>query len=245
MENKFLVEISYDGSKFYGWNKQPNLRTIQGEIEDKLFSIFQRKVKIIASGRTDRYVHAISQIFTIEEKYDEKFIKSIEEKINEIEGLKINNIEEIYWDFSPRYNPKRKTYRYKIQNSKSNAKIEDNEYEFQYFFKVDINTLKDDSKKFIGTKNFASFTGKETYENYVRTIQDIKIFEEGSYIYIDVIGTGFMRFMVRNIVGTLLAKNRGKYSEEQFDDLFDNPLKGKSHYKAPGCGLYLLSIDYK
>ncbi len=246
MERKFLVTLSYDGSKFYGWGKQPNLITIQGEIEKKLFTLYGKKVKIVASGRTDRYVHAINQVFSIEEKLDSKITeKDIKFILNEIDGIKIKKIDKIDFKFSPRFDSLNKTYKYVLYTNRKKAKRDNKDYEYQYFRTIDIKMLKEDTKYFVGEKNFASFTGKQTYQNYTRKINFIKIKKRKNKIIFLVNGNGFMRYMVRNIVGSLLAKNRGKYSKEEFEDLFKNPIKGKSHFKAPGSGLYLKKVYYK
>ncbi len=97
---------------------------------------------------------------------------------------------------------------------------------------------------FIGKKNYASFTGTTEYDDYVREVTKIEIVKQDDLIVFKVAGTGFMRYMVRNIVGTLLAYSRGNYSYQDLEDLFNNPEKGKSHYKAPGCGLYLEKVIY-
>ncbi len=245
MKFKYLLTIKYDGSKFYGWNKQPNLVTIHSSIENALVNVFNEKVKIISSGRTDRYVHAKRQIFSIEENYDKNKIKKIKFCLNKIEGIKIIKIEKVLKKFHPRFDSISKTYLYKIQVNKNTAKEKNKNYEFQYFYKYNLKLLINDSKKFIGKKNFASFSSKQNYNSYEREIFDIKIYKRFSYIYIEVTGNGFMRYMVRNIVGSLLAKNRNKYTEEQFNDLFLNPKRGKSHFKAPGSGLYLKKVNYK
>ncbi len=246
MDKKFLVTLSYDGSKFYGWGKQPNLRTIQGEVEKNLSSLYGKKIKIVASGRTDRYVHAINQVFSIEQKNDSVISKKqIRKTLSKIDDIKIKNIREIDFLISPRFDNKNKTYKYILYTNRNKAKSSNKDYEYQYFRDIDMKVLREDAKYFVGEKNFASFTGKQTYQNYVRKINFIKIKKKSNKVIFLVNGDGFMRYMVRNIVGSLLAKNRNKYSKEEFEDLFTNPVKGKSHFKAPGSGLYLKKVYYK
>ena len=240
MKKKYKLKISYDGNKFHGWAKQPNVNTIQGEIEKILEKLFNKKVIVVASGRTDKFVHALNQIMTIETKAIIKKI-IIKKALNKIDGLKIKKISLVDFNFSPRFNAIKKKYIYKIQTSRKKLK---NEYAYHYYRKLNLDQMKYDSKKMIGEKNFASFTGKTTYQNYVRTVYNIKIYKKGTIIFIEITGKGFLRFMVRNIVGALIAKNTDKYSLEKWNDLFDFPEKGKVNYKAPGCGLYLKKVYF-
>ncbi|AHK22275.1 tRNA pseudouridine(38-40) synthase TruA [Candidatus Hepatoplasma crinochetorum] len=250
MKTKLLLNLWYDGTNFFGWAKQPKVRTIQGILEEYSKKFFQANTKVLSSGRTDRYVHAFDQIVTIEfnskQKVTKKDIKKFKNLINAIfSDLKIKKIKFVDNDFSIGFSVKEKTYLYKINTKKSKRSEKLKNYQYNYYQKIDYLKLKEDLKYFIGEKNFASFTGKENYQSYVRKVISIKIYKKyKGKIYIEITGKGFMRFMIRNIIGSVLAKNRNKYSEEEFKDLFLNPKRGKNHYKAPGSGLYLKSVKY-
>ena len=243
MKTKYLVKISYDGSKFYGWAKQPNLPTVQSEIEKKLSKLTRNKIKIHGSGRTDRYVHALNQYFTFSSK--KKLLqKNIKKALNEIEGINCKKIKVVPSSFSSRFNAKEKTYLYVVDLKRRNRKRE-NDYAYNYFYDIDLKKLKEYSKLLIGKKDFASFTAKQDYENFVRNVLDIKITKRFKKLKFYIRGEGFMRYQVRLMVGSLLAHNRNKLTDEEFKDLIKNPKRGKSHYKAPGCGLYLKNVVYK
>ncbi|BDV03430.1 MAG: tRNA pseudouridine synthase A [Candidatus Hepatoplasma scabrum] len=249
MKTKILLNLSYDGTNFLGWAKQPNVRTIQGVLEEYSKKYFWAETKIEGSGRTDRYVHALNQIATIEfdsnYKVQKTDLKRFKNLINVIfKDLKIKKIQFVDNSFSPRFNAKKKTYLYKINTKKNRCAERNKNYQYNYYQKIDFKQFKNDLQKFIGKQNFASFTGKEEYQSYFREILSIKAYRKRSKIYVEVTGNGFMRFMVRNIIGAVLARNRNKYSEKEFNDLFLNPVRGKNHYKAPGSGLYLKSVNY-
>ena len=242
---KYKLIISYDGSLFFGYAKQPKVSTVQSTIETSLSKHFKTKINIQSASRTDRYVHAKKQVITIEYEYNKKDKKIIKKIINNQNGIKVKKIEKVKFEFSPRFDALGKTYLYKVQLNRKTAKLKNREYEYQYFSLIDLELIQEDAKNFIGRKNFASFTGKQIYRDYTREITSIKIWKRKDYLYFEIKGKSFMRFMVRNIVGSLLAKNRGKYTESEFQELFTSPIKGKSHYKAPGSGLFLIDVHYK
>lgn len=249
MKTKILLNISYDGTNFSGFAKQPKMRTIQGVLEDYSQKYFWANAKIEGSGRTDRYVHALNQFVTIEinPNYEVKKsdLKEFKNLINAVfNDLKIKKIKFVDPNFSVRFLLKEKTYLYKINTKKTKKAEKLENYQYNYYQKLDFDKFKNDLKIFIGKKNFASFTAKEEYKSYVREIANIKVYKKRSIIYIEITGKGFMRYMIRNIIGATLAKNRNKYSENDFLDLFKNPARGKNHYKAPGSGLYLKSVKY-
>lgn len=248
MNNKMLkykMILSYDGSGFYGLVKQPNLPTVQKSIEDFLLTKFSKKTQIVCSGRTDRYVHALNQVCTFE--IDSKINKSnLKKEFNDLfeDKIKIKNLTLVNNDFHPQFSAKSKIYLYKILINPKQKEKYPKEYYYHYFSPIDYKKLVNDTTKFLGIKNFASFTGKEDQDNYERIIISIKTKITKNLLTIEIEGNGFLRYMVRNIVGVLLAHNRGKYSDEEFEDLFNDPKRGKSHYKASGGGLYLKKVIY-
>ncbi len=237
----YLLKISYDGKNYYGFAKQPNVPTVRETFEDAVYKLFNKRISVYSSSRTDRYVHAISMPIFI--KTDISFpLDEIKNKLNNFlpKDIRVNEIEMIDNTFQVRYDAKFKKYRFLIDLS---CKRNQNYYHY-HCYKFDLNKFKENSKKFIGTKNFASFTGKESYMDYTRTINEIEISLKDDLVIFEIIGEGFMRYMVRNIVGALLANNRGKLSDLELQDWLDNPIKGKAHYKARGSALYLVEVIY-
>ncbi len=238
---QYLLKISYDGSKYYGWAKQPNVPTVWLEVHNAAKEIFGKSLQVLASGRTDRYVHALALPVLLrgDDSLDKDLVMN---RMNEImpEAVRVHEIEMVDKDFQVRFDTKGKKYRYLIDLSCT----KDKNYYKHHHYEFDLDKFIKWSKKFIGTKNFASFTAKENYLDFTRTVNDIQVKQEGELVTFEIIGEGFMRFMVRNIVGSLLAHNRGQVSDEELMDWLENPEKGKAHYKAEGSGLYLVEVFY-
>lgn len=240
---KYLVELTYDGSKFYGFQKQNNKETVQGNIESVLSKILNENIKTTGASRTDRGVHAYSQFISFETSKDidrNKLLNSLNKLINE--SIYIKNITIVNDDFSPRYNVLMKEYVYKINVGEYNPIEKD--YVYQYSKKINISLLKKAVKKLKGKHNFKSFTSDTEKDNYEREIKDIKVIKKNNYVYIFIQAKSFLRYMIRNIVGLLLDINEGKKSINDINFIFkseDRKVLGKC---APACGLYLNKIKY-
>ncbi len=246
----FLVKVAYDGNYFYGWAKQPKLKTVQGELEAALKLIYQEPINIIGAGRTDRYVHAVGQHFSfsvsknkasIQPKHLELFLKK------RLKHIKILEIKIVSSNFHARYASKRKIYHYKL---KTNWPLEQAVLLENYFLLYDkslnIALIQKAIKHLIGEKDFASFSAKENYHSSIRKLEAINLIQDNknNTFTFEFIGTGFLRYMVRNLVGVLLALSENILSWEEFLDLIENPAKGKAVFKAKGCALYLQNVIY-
>ncbi len=241
--SQYLLKISYDGSKYYGWAKQPDVPTVWGAINDVVKEIFgkDKRMHILASGRTDRYVHALALPVLIrgDDSLDKDFVfEQLNEKLPM--DIRVKSIEVVDDSFQVRFDTKGKKYRYLIDLTCT----KDTNYYKHHPYKFDLKKFNKWSEKFIGTKNFASFTGKEKYLDYTRTINSIETKVEDGLVTFEIVGEGFMRYMVRNIVGALLAHNRGQIDDGTLKDWLNNPSKGRAHYKAEGGALYLVEVYY-
>ncbi len=241
---KYLVNLSYDGSKFYGFQRQKDKYTVASEIEKILSQILNSTINVVGASRTDRGVHAYDQCihFEIDEKIDENKLKhSINSMVDD--SIYIKNIKEVSDDFNVRYSVKSKEYLYKINIGDYNP-IE-KEYVYQYNKHINVLLLKRASRKIQGKHNFKSFTSDNEKEDYVRTVDYIKIKKYKDYVYIYVRAKGFLRYMVRNIVGLLLEINEEKKNINDIDDIFKSEDRRKNAVTASPVGLYLNKISYK
>lgn len=245
---KYFMTYSYDGTNFSGYQKQPKKRTIQKEIEDVLKQINDGKcVTISSSGRTDAGVHALNQ-----KAHFELDIKITPDRL--IRGMNsllpldiyVKNIEMVDDDFHARFNAIGKEYIYKINMGEYNT-IERN-YVCQYCKKLDVVAMERGIKYLEGTHNFKSFVkADEEIQDYVRTISQAFITRDSkdlNKLVITFVGTGFLRYMVRNMVGLLIEIGEGKKKPEDIIDIFkqeDRRFAGKT---APACGLYLRNVFY-
>ena len=243
---RYLINFSYDGTNYNGYQKQKVLNTIQGKIEDALKYINNGKyTKIHASGRTDAHVHAINQYAhaDVDVKITEYKLKCALNSLlpNDIyiKGTKLVND-----DFHARYMVESKEYIYKL-NLKEYNPFERN-YVYQYCKPLDIDSMKKAIKYFIGEHDFTTFSSNEDRkENNVRTIFKAEIEEKDNYVTILFKGTGFLKYMVRIMVGALIMVGEGKIKPNNIEEMFKRKDKSLVKITANPEGLYLKNVEYK
>lgn len=245
MKIRFKATLAYNGQNYHGWAKQPKQQTIQGIMEDIIFHTFKQKVVVYGSGRTDAGVNALGQIIHFD--LDNILIKpnQLKDVLNKAlpYDIRVLNIKKIDNKFNARFSAKNKTYIYSINIGKVNP-IQSS-YIYQYNKPLDISKIREISRLFIGKKNFLSFsTDARNGDSVIKTINYITIYKDNDLIKISINGDGFLRSMVRMIVGTFIAYSENKISKQEIESLFANPGKGKAMFKAPACGLCLYKVSY-
>ena len=245
---RYFIGFSYDGAKYNGYQKQPRTRTVQGEMEKALKQLNGGKtVSLVASGRTDAGVHAINQRAHFDFNKDIPLNK-LKQGINSLipDDIYVKTITNVDDDFHARFSAKAKEYIYKINMGTYNPIEKD--YVYQYSKKLDIPEMERALKYIEGTHDFRSFIKiDEEKEDYVRTIIQtnlIRDIKNVNSITISIFGTGFMRYMVRNIVGTLIEIGEGKRKSEDMIDIINAKDRTKAGACAPACGLYLKDVYY-
>lgn len=243
--------FSYNGSKFFGYQKQPNKRTVQEEIESCLSRLFNEEVKIYASGRTDAKVHAIRQYanFIIEEEKLKFELENLKYRLNKMlpNDIYILDVLEKDSEFNARFAAILKIYEYKFTYKKyhdvfKNGLItEINEVE-----QLDLNILNEAKNLFIGTHSFQNFTSKvEDKDNFVRTIFDIEFKENDDNSYSLIFkGSGFMMYQVRMMVANIVMAAIGKISLDEVKNLLNQKERNITNYCYPPEGLYLVDVKY-
>ena len=242
---RYLMTFSYDGSNFYGYQKQVDKRTVQEEIEKVLSKINNQKVSISASGRTDAKVHALNQKahFDSDNLFDLGRLKCSMNKMLP-DDIYIKNIENVSQDFHARFNVKRKKYTYKINIGEYDPL--NRNYIFQYNWKLNVEKMKEAINYLKGTHNFKSVTKTNKEEkDYVRTIYEVEINENNNVLEITFVGSGFMRYMVRNMVGLLIAVGEEKISPNEITDILEKQDRIYAKKTAPAEGLYLVDVYYE
>lgn len=233
---KYMLVVSYDGSKFHGFQRQKDVRNVQGYLEKNLSEILNEVIVVKGAGRTDRGVHAKYQVVHFETSKDIKNLKNI---LNyKLKDLKIKKIKQVSADFHARHSVRTKTYLYKLDLSGKR----DINYYGKERSKLDINKMRKASKLFIGTRNFKLFVAGERLD-YTSTILDIKICKFNKVIYFKFTGIGFYRYMVRNLVGALVEVGKNKVDEATIKDMLELKLEKRLPTSSPN-GLYLYNIKY-
>lgn len=243
---RYKATVSYDGSQFHGWQIQDDVRTVQEEIEKCISKINKSSSKIVGSGRTDAQVHARGQVFHFDSLHKSMTAKNWKRALNSLlpDDVLIVEIEKVSDDFHARYDATRKEYRYYINLNEYN--IFDRNYVLQINESLDIELMKEAAKHFIGTHDFTSFnsTGLDEIECQVRTIYDILIDASHEILEIKIIGNGFLRYMVRMIIGTLIELGKHKIDSSYISKKLDKKEKGIVPYRSAASALYLHSVEY-
>lgn len=236
--------VSYDGSKFHGFQVQDKERTVQGEIQKALKKINEKEVIIHASGRTDAKVHAVHQVFHFDTQ-KELPAQQWKRAINHFMPNDIYILDACYVDdnFHSRYSAIKKEYHYKLSTNEYSP-FETN-YIFQYGRELDIDLMRDAAQVFIGEHNFASFCSYDQYGNTIRTLYSFDIFEENGIITFVLIGNGFRRYMVRHLVGGIIQVGAKRISREILSEMLESCGKKKCLFKAKPQGLYLQEVYYE
>ena len=242
---RYKVLVSYDGNNYAGFQSQINALTIQDVIETVLEKIFIEKIRIVMSSRTDAGVHARGQVFHFDSD-KKKDLYKLKYSINCLlpKDIHVKEVEIVDESFHARYSVKQKTYEYIINVGEYDVFL--NGYAYQCYYPLDIDLMKKGAKLFIGTHDFYSFNTSsiKEYPHQVRTIKEFKITKKGNIIKIKVTSTGFLRNMVRIMVGTLIDLARGQKTLKDIEDMFNNPSKSTRRFNADPHGLYLVQIKY-
>mgnify|MGYP003300621863 FL=1 len=242
---RFLIKFSYDGSNYNGFQYQKGLPSIQECLETALTKVNNNiKTNIVATGRTDKGVHALCQyahaninVNITEDKLKRALNSNLPDDIHVINTKIVDDT------FHARYDVKYKEYRYYINLGEYNP-LERN-YVFQYNYELNIEAMKEAIKYFIGTHDFRAFvTENKEKENCVRTITSASIEKQDNKIEIVFKGTGFLRYQVRNMVGILIRVGENKISPETVEKILESKDRRQSGKTAPAVGLYLTSVEY-
>lgn len=229
-----------------GWQKQPTKLNIQGEIERAIELITGEQVDLTASGRTDAGVHAIGQVANFKTNSNlpiEKFAIAINSKLKK--SIRIQKAEEVEERFHSRYNCKRKTYRYIINNGEQGSAIYRN-LEYYVPIKLNIEQMKKAIKYFEGEHDFKGFKASGTSsKSSVREIYKTNIIEEGERIGIELTGNGFLYNMVRIIAGTLVDVGLEKIQPEEITSIIESKDRTRAGKTLPPHALYLVKVEYE
>ena len=237
--------IEYDGTNFHGWQRQANLPTIQGALEDVLTQITKHPVKLTGAGRTDSGVHAEGQVanFKCELRISESsWIKAINSLLPP--DIVIKNAEYVPTEFHARYSAKSKTYQYRILNSDQASPFLRN---FVWHIKqpLNISSMKEATEYLVGKHDFSSFRASDcSAKSPVRTLDRLEITINPPLILFTLEAKSYLQHMVRNIVGTLVEVGRGRFKPSDISDILDKKDRRYAGPIAQPQGLFLMEIKY-
>ena len=239
------LTIEYDGTRYYGWQRQPIGNTIQQEVEKAISKVIKESVEVIGSSRTDSGVHAkgyVANFKTNVKMPAEKFRDAINCKLPR--DIVIIKSEEVDLDFHARYSSKGKTYCYTILNREYPCAI-DKDYVYYYRWKLNVEEMKKACKYFLGTHDFKAFqTPGGSVKTSIRTISDLHIETNVDKIKIYISADGFLYNMVRIIVGTLILVGSNKIKEDFVKNIIESGVRQNAGKCAPANGLCLEKVFY-
>ena len=241
---KFKLILEYDGTRYSGWQRQPDARTIQGEFCKAANNIFGKvRFDIQGSGRTDSGVHALLQVAHLEVA-TELSAHLIKLKFNDLlpHDINILDIEIVPKSFHARHDAKKRIYLYKISRRR-------NAFGKNYMWwikdKLNFSKMKDAGNLFIGMNDFASFADNDPEEKLTKVlIENVEVIEEDDLILIRITGSHFLWKMVRRIIGVLVEVGRGNLSSKDIEKFLTQKSDVPKKFTAPPAGLYLEEVIY-
>jgi len=240
------IVIEYDGTKYKGWQRLGDSdNTIQHKIETVLSKMAGENIEITASGRTDAGVHATNQVANFRTDCSMPTHKMRSYCYEYLpEDIVVKTVEEVDLNFHARYNAKVKKYVYNICNNKAHN-VFNRKYEYHIPQPLNVEKMRKAAEFLIGEHDFQSFTTLKTKKkSTIRNIYTINIVNEDGNIEISVQGDGFMKNMVRLIVGTLIEVGLGERPADGINDILDKKERKYSGHIAPAKGLFLEEVNY-
>ena len=243
---RILLVVAYDGTEYHGWQVQDNARTIEGELNDALKRLTGTEVEIIGASRTDAGVHGLSNLAVFDSQMSippEKYAYALNSMLPP--DIRVRESMQVEDDFHPRKRKTSKTYRYSI-DCEPIANPLKTRYAHHIYGDINIDWMSQAAQHLCGEHDFTSFCSVNgTALSNVRNVYEISVTANGTDIYIDVTGGGFLYNMVRIIAGTLIEVGRGRIAPDEVKDILDACDRTKAGPTAPACGLTLMNIDWK
>jgi len=234
------MTIEYDGTGFFGWQYQPNKRTVQGELQVALRKITGADVKLTGAGRTDQGVHALGQVANFHTE-SQLPLHALRRGINSLVGddLRVKDVNVVADDFNSRFSAKTKIYHYHIT-------LEPSPFRLRYYWYLkhtpDVGKMQKVIPSLTGQKDFKNFSVSNGSDSTVCEVVALSLGQEENQIVIKIEGNRFLRKMVRGIVGFMVDTGRGRFSTDDVEGYFENAERDINF--APPQGLFLVAVKY-
>jgi tRNA pseudouridine38-40 synthase len=245
---RIRIRISYDGTEYHGWQVQPGLATIQGTLEQVFGEIEGRTVQVAGSGRTDAGVHAIAQVAAL--TMDNPIpLENLRRAANRLlpPDIRVTRVEEAPLDFHPRFQAKAKTYEYRIFRGEICSPF-DRRYLHHHPYPLALDEMVSLAPLIEGEHDFTAFAAADDRDELgaskVRTIFCSRLAQEGDRLIYSVTGSGFLKHMVRNVVGVLLEVGKGNVDRAALLERLAPGCTIPPGPTAPARGLCLMSVEY-
>lgn len=245
---RIKITLAYDGTDFHGWQVQPGLPTIQATLEEVVSTLEGKPVHVAGSGRTDAGVHALAQVaaFSIENPIP---VANLRKAMNRVLpwSIRVNSAEEVAENFHPRFQAKAKTYEYRIWRPEVCPPFE-RRYVHHHPYPLDIGRMIEAAPLLEGEHDFTAFAASDEKDELgvskVRCIFSSRMTLEGDRLLYRVRGSGFLKHMVRNIVGVLFEVGKGNIGAGDLLKRLDPGCEIPPGPAVPARGLFLISVEY-
>ena len=239
---RYFIELSYDGTPFVGWQRQPYGDSVQSCLENALSILFRKPLSIVGAGRTDAGVHA-HQLFAHVD-IDQHINQDLTFRLNKLlpKEIAVRNIFAVAQDAHARFDAVSRSYCYHITTRK-NPFLQKRSYQFTK--PLDVELMNQAAKILIDHENFKCFSKSKTdVKTYICDIQHAHWQQDGSELVFSIQANRFLRNMVRAIVGTLIEVGLRKISNSDFEAILKSRDRNQAGYSVPGHGLYLEKVNY-
>ena len=237
--------VEYDGSDFFGWQRQVGQRTVQGSLEKALSKVANQEIVVVCAGRTDTGVHATGQVIHIDTDAVRSSKGWIRGTNSNLPGdVCVHRVAEMNDDFHARFSARRRHYRYIIHNQATASALL-RERTCREYARLDDARMKQAAACLLGEHDFTSFRAAACQASSpVRTVYRLAVTRSGDFVYIDIVANAFLHHMVRCIAGVLLAIGRGEHSSYWMPELIAARDRTLAGVNAPAAGLYLVKVEY-
>lgn len=244
-ERRFAMAVEYDGQRYHGWQRQRSVDSVQQRLEKALSVVANHPVEVTCAGRTDRGVHATSQVLHFDSA-----------AVREAHGWQMGAMSNLPADITPlwvrpvadtfhaRFSATRRFYRYVVLNRTARPALQRKRMTWWYQ-PLDVARMQQAAPALLGTHDFTSLRGKDCQAHSpVRELQQLEIHQHGALIYFDLCANAFLHHMVRNIVGTLFEVGMGKRAVDSLPAVLAARDRDAAGITAPADGLYLTGVEY-
>lgn len=241
---RYFLVISYCGTKYHGWQRQPNSLSIQQTVEEAISTILNQKIFLVAAGRTDAGVHAINMYAhfdaNINGEIESKLVSLINSFLNH--SISIKKIMKVIDNAHARFDAISRTYKYKISFCKDPFR---HERYFELRNEINFKNIKTASEILLSHSDFKSFSKtRSDVKNYLCEISKAEWELKNNRAVFTITANRFLRNMVRAIVGTLIEVGKNKISVDDFNNIIIQRDRKKAGFSVPACGLYLVNVEY-
>jgi tRNA pseudouridine38-40 synthase len=242
---RYCAIVEYDGTDYYGFQRQREEPTIQSELEQAIAELSGRKITIDYAGRTDTGVHALGQVIAFDLDWNhtnDDLLRALNVRLSD--RIALRKLSETREDFRPRFDAQRRTYEYTIYNFPVRSPYR-RSYSWHVKRELDVEAMNDAAQLIIGTHDFSTFGHPPQGKNPVREVFDSQWRRVGDRLIFTVTANAFLQRMVRSLVGTFKAIGDGALTIDEFENALLARDRDRAGKTAPACGLFLMSVSYE